>query len=69
MTPSSPDSSGDYYGFDNDGSAWTIKEFGTKDNAFSLCTFIGNSFLRFSSIRQGNRYNINLLSRLLNNYS
>ena len=28
-------------GFNHDGTSWSIQEYGSKDNAFSLCTFIG----------------------------
>ena len=41
VAPGSADSSGDYYGLHHDGSSWTIKEYGTKENSYSLCTFIG----------------------------
>ena len=41
VTPSGADSSGDFYGFNHDGTSWSIKEYGSKENAFSLCTFIG----------------------------
>lgn len=40
VTPGSADSSGDYFALHHDGSSWTIKEYGTKENSFSLCQFI-----------------------------
>ena len=40
VTPGSPDSSGDYFALHHDSAAWIIKEYGTKENAFSLCQFI-----------------------------
>jgi hypothetical protein len=48
VVPSSADSSGDFYGLDHDGSSWSIKEYGSKDNAYSLCTFIGKQMSNLS---------------------
>ena len=41
VSPGAADSSGDYYAFHHDGSSWTIKEYGSKSNSYSLCQFIG----------------------------
>ena len=41
LTVGSSISSGDFIGFHHESSSWSIKEYGTVDNAFSLCTFIG----------------------------
>ena len=41
VSPGAADSSGDNYAFDHDGSSWTIKEYGSKTNSYSLCQFIG----------------------------
>ena len=40
VAPGTADSSGDYYALHHDSGAWTIKEYGTKENAYSLCQFI-----------------------------
>ena len=45
VAPGSADSSGDYYGLHHDGSSWSIKEYGTKENSYSLCTFIGMHYI------------------------
>ena len=40
VSPGTADSSGDYFALHHDSGAWTIKEYGTKENAYSLCQFI-----------------------------
>ena len=40
QSPGTADSSGDYFALHHDSGAWTIKEYGTKENAYSLCQFI-----------------------------
>ena len=67
VVPASAVSSGDYYGFDNDGSSWSIKEYGSKDNAYSLCTFIGKEILNllFYSIKCVNKNGIGVYISLI----
>ena len=50
VTPGSADSSGDYYGLQHDGSSWTIKEYGTKENSYSLCTFFGMHYINVNNL-------------------
>ena len=41
VTPGVADSSGDFYALQHDGTSWSVKEYGSKENAYSLCMFIG----------------------------
>ena len=50
VAPGSADSSGDYYGLHHDGSSWSIKEYGTKENSYSLCTFIGMHHINVNNL-------------------
>ena len=63
VTPGSADSSGDYYGLHHDGSSWTIKEYGTKENSYSLCTFFGMHYINVNNLF-GNFIMILLLLKL-----
>ena len=57
VAPGSADSSGDYYGLHHDGSSWTIKEYGTKENSYSLCTFIGMHYINVNNLFDNFRHN------------
>ena len=52
VTPGSADSSGDYFALHHDSGTWTIKEYGTKEKAFSLCQFISTTALFIPSLKK-----------------
>ena len=50
ITVGSAISAGDNIGFHHESSSWSVKEYGTVENAFSLCTFIGMCIIEAFSI-------------------